>query len=215
MLQISCKRSSKKNNVSVDNVHTIDTIFYKNGLVECIKSVIKDSILDGRYLEFYDNGNKKYDILYKNGKRYGLETTFFRNGNRRSKGSFIEDKPNGYVFWYYESGKLNYRTFWYNGTQIYDAYFYYPDGKIEAYNFKDFFGNTIYAMAYDKNGKITHDKGLSISSEYIINPKTYKVNDSITVELCIPEPPGYSAKVFIAEYQSTIHLKEIDYPYIV
>jgi len=47
-----------------------------------------DTIPDGKYLEWYDNGNKKSEKTIKNKKVYGKFTEWWDNGNKYCEGTF-------------------------------------------------------------------------------------------------------------------------------
>ena len=43
---------------------------------------------DGPYVEYYDNGQKRLEIQYKNGEREGLSIGWHENGQKESEGHY-------------------------------------------------------------------------------------------------------------------------------
>ena len=53
------------------------------------------NIIDGKGIEYYENGNKKYEGDFKEGKPNGKGIEYYENGNKRYEGYFKEDEYNG------------------------------------------------------------------------------------------------------------------------
>jgi len=53
---------------------------------------------------YYENGNLKSKVFYKNGKREGAALEYYENGNVEAIKSFKADKLDGISNWYYEDG---------------------------------------------------------------------------------------------------------------
>lgn len=79
--------------------------FYKNGN---IKSIInwKNGRLDGKYIIYENNGMKSTEATYKEGKENGEYFLYYSNGSYRTKGAYSMGKPIGVWEYYYENGKL-------------------------------------------------------------------------------------------------------------
>ncbi|WP_394966090.1 toxin-antitoxin system YwqK family antitoxin [uncultured Helicobacter sp.] len=53
---------------------------------------------------YYENGNLRYEIPYKNGEIHGVEKWYYENGNLRLEIPFENDKRHGIAKAYYENG---------------------------------------------------------------------------------------------------------------
>tara|TARA_A200000113_G_C8630415_1_gene279019 strand:- start:21 stop:440 length:420 start_codon:yes stop_codon:yes gene_type:complete len=73
---------------------------------------IKKGKREGKWSEYYDNGQLMERSNFKNGKRYGVQIIYAWNGNLFKKGNFIDGKKDG-EHYYYVNGKLS-------STQIYE-----------------------------------------------------------------------------------------------
>ena len=119
----------------------IHTNTYDNGNISSISYHNKTSngIEKIRYEAYYENGQKKQEGDYKDGKGYGLWTWWDENGQKEREGTYKDGK--GYGLWtsWYENGQKYERnlndgkrdgltTEWYsNGTKKYEGK--YKDGK--------------------------------------------------------------------------------------
>ena len=93
-------------------------------------------------VEYYDNGNKKSEIHYKNGKLDGVQTYWYEDGNKELERHYKDGEMDGVATeWcedgtkieeHYKDGKLDgVSTWWYeDGTKNSEAQ--YKDGKKEG-----------------------------------------------------------------------------------
>ena len=61
---------------------------------------------NGHQLDYHENGKKKAEGNYLNGKKEGFWTFFHPNGKRESEGNFKQGKPVGKWSYFYSKGKL-------------------------------------------------------------------------------------------------------------
>ena len=59
----------------------------------------------GTSFELYDNGQKKSEGTYKDGKEDGLWTGWYDNGQKEIEGTFKDGKPDGLSTLWYENGQ--------------------------------------------------------------------------------------------------------------
>ena len=59
----------------------------------------------GTSFELYDNGQKKSEGTYKDGKEDGLWTGWYDNGQKEIEGAFKDGKPDGLSTLWYENGQ--------------------------------------------------------------------------------------------------------------
>ncbi|MDA7509052.1 toxin-antitoxin system YwqK family antitoxin [Akkermansiaceae bacterium] len=64
-----------------------------------------DSPYTGKVFEFHDNGQKKSEGNYKDGKQDGHDVTWYDNGQKRSEGNYKDGKVHGPVVIWYENGQ--------------------------------------------------------------------------------------------------------------
>ncbi len=79
--------------------------FYKNGNLKSIRNW-KDGKLNGKYIIYLENGNKVSEVDYTNGKENGKYIIFYPNGQLRIMGQYFEGKPIGTWKYFNENGKL-------------------------------------------------------------------------------------------------------------
>lgn len=81
--------------------------FYPNGGLKLRAEVNERDILNGLYEEYYDTGEIKVKLTYKNGKITDTVLTFHKNGKIESKGIHRNNLPIGWWNYYDSDGKLN------------------------------------------------------------------------------------------------------------
>jgi antitoxin component YwqK of YwqJK toxin-antitoxin module len=104
----------------------------------------------GQWMFYYENGQKKsvhnYDYrgllingatYYENGKMQSQKTSFgytsyFENGQIKSKGNYRDEKNVGNWTFYYENGQINKELYYKEGIIDGIVYMYYKNGKIMA-----------------------------------------------------------------------------------
>ena len=85
---------------------------------------------NGIHTEFHENGKKKSDGTYKDGKSDGLYTEWYENGKKEGKGNIKDGKLDGlWTFWYGNGQKTVEGT--YKDGEILDGkiVFFNEDGK--------------------------------------------------------------------------------------
>jgi antitoxin component YwqK of YwqJK toxin-antitoxin module len=60
---------------------------------------------DGLVTSSYENGQKRSEGTYKNGKEDGLFITWYENGQKRSEGTYKNGKEDGLFITWYENGQ--------------------------------------------------------------------------------------------------------------
>jgi hypothetical protein len=120
--------------------------YYPNGNVK-IEYAMKDSVLNGIYIDYYENGMLKSKCSYKNGKCYGRYLEFYKSGDLKYQ-------------LYYDNNKLI-------GSQL-----EYYDNKLPTIKSKKLFfiyNNKSYLSMYKgfKNGNTIFDySDVKLSSDY-------------------------------------------------
>ncbi len=118
-----------KNKLSKDDNEFIDSLFKKgvavgSGVKKNLSKVVdgnkveeregviylKDSKIPftGKAIALHENGQKKMEGNFKNGKKDGLETSWYEDGQKRSEDNFKDGKLDGLsIFWFPNGQKGN------------------------------------------------------------------------------------------------------------
>ena len=75
--------------------------------------------------DYYDNGNKRYEILYLNGKEYGLARYWWNNGQLNEERSYKNGQIHGLRRWWRINKSFCYFDFWHKGTLVFEFWFKY------------------------------------------------------------------------------------------
>ena len=75
-------------------------------------------IRNGLHTEWYENGQKKYEEIYKDGKQDGLFIKWYENGQKRREGTFEDGKKEGFWTRWYENGDKTLEGTYKNGKKI-------------------------------------------------------------------------------------------------
>ena len=114
----------------------------------------------GRAESFYDNGQKKQENNYKDGKRDGLRTSWYDNGIKRVEANYKDGKQDGVVNAWYNNSLLKEKSTYSNG-KIVSAFVWKPNGeKCPASNVKN--GNGVklwYVLGSTQVDRITYKDG--------------------------------------------------------
>ena len=94
----------------LEDSHTLRKVDYENGLLRIYFIYNKDGIPDGESVEYYEEGNIKSIIPFRNNIVEGLTITYYENGNIDEEVNYKNNKMNGEAKSYDENGKLNGRT---------------------------------------------------------------------------------------------------------
>ena len=94
----------------LEDSHILRKVDYENGLLKIYFIYNKDGIPDGESVEYYEEGNIKSIIPFRNNIVEGLTITYYENGNIDEEVNYKNNKMNGEAKSYDENGKLNGRT---------------------------------------------------------------------------------------------------------
>ena len=76
-------------------------------IVGCSKPISEETLIDkdGLYTEWYENGNKKLEYTYNDGKMDGLRTFWYEDGQKRWLSSYKDGERDGLWTEWYQNGK--------------------------------------------------------------------------------------------------------------
>ena len=101
-------------------------LFHENGQKKR-EANFKDGKIDGLVTEWYENGQKR-EINFKDGKIDGLVTNWYENGQKRREGNYKDGKMDGIWTHWYENGQQRDELF-YLGGYMGSAMVWKPDGE--------------------------------------------------------------------------------------
>ncbi|MDP7608109.1 MAG: toxin-antitoxin system YwqK family antitoxin [Candidatus Marinimicrobia bacterium] len=144
-----------------------DGVFYTNDT---------NKSYSGQVFSLYDDGKKKEEGTFKDGKEDGLWTAWYENGQKKAEGTFKDGKEDGLVTLWYENGHKQQEGTFKDGE--YDGlwtYWYENGQKKQEVTFKD--GVLIdidFALLLDKKIHCTDDSimvsKIDIESEKYLIP---------------------------------------------
>ncbi len=91
--------------------------------VYCIDE--KDQPINGRVIEYFENGNVLREMTIRDGRENGIEREYYENGKLRVETNVINSQADGLSKLYNEDGKLYMEINWVNGNaediKVYDG----------------------------------------------------------------------------------------------
>jgi antitoxin component YwqK of YwqJK toxin-antitoxin module len=97
--------------------------YYENGQKK-VEGTYKDGKRDGLFTQWYGNGKKQKRGTYKDGKRDGLITEWSENGQKVFEGTYKDGKRDGLGTWWYENGQKRSKGIYKDG-KLYGEYIDY------------------------------------------------------------------------------------------
>ena len=93
--------------------------YYQSGKInrKSISKSKKGLTFDGPFVAFYENGNKKKESNYTDGKINGISIEYYENGTKKQESNYTDGKINGARIDYYENGNKKRETNFTNGRE--------------------------------------------------------------------------------------------------
>ena len=105
--------------------------YHQNGQLHYKDSLDQGSrILDGAYVFYYPNGNKKKVLSYKGGKSDGTWSCWYEDGSLKSQGNYLNGRENGDFKVWYSNGQLMIAETLINGKRTGTSYSYDLAGNV-------------------------------------------------------------------------------------
>ncbi|MBS1655545.1 MAG: hypothetical protein JSU05_11910 [Bacteroidetes bacterium] len=125
---------------------------------------------NGRFYEYYDNKNIKFEFSYLNGHPNGEQKQYYQNGVLQAIGYYKNSKPDSLQKWFFPSGIQKSESFWLEGKLFGIQKNYYENGNLKSAFFMRNDSDQIFSFNLDSNGRIIdHSKGII----YAIYEKDY------------------------------------------
>ena len=155
--------------VACDNGSEERKEYYADGTVKSI-TTYRDSVKDGKYISFYENGNKLQEGQYKNGKKDGAWKEWSKHGSLITEQNCkaLEDETCFIKSWYgkdrlegkYKGGlREGVWKRWHENGQIKEEKFY-KGGKLFSYKYFDEKGNLIEGPQVDGRNVVERCRGV-------------------------------------------------------
>jgi tetratricopeptide (TPR) repeat protein len=155
---------TKKGENTVFNGAFIET--FENGKTKGTGNFLNGQ-LDGLRIQFFENGQKKTEKLYKASYPHGTAKEFYENGTLKQIGEFENNKENGIWTVCYETGEKHVELTFVNGVQQGDYMEYSKDGKL-------------LVKYYFVNGKASYsDEFMIITKEALELSRQFKNEEAI------------------------------------
>ncbi len=126
---------------------------------DTINIIDKDSLKQGIWRTYYPNGNLASEIVYKNGKKQGLEIHWHNNASKCVKQEMYYNSGvlDGPVTYYYKNCKKELIENFKNGVKEGIEISYHPNGHIKAEGYYKKGNLDGMYKVYDKNGKFAFE----------------------------------------------------------
>ena len=85
----------------------------------------------GVAVDKYENGQKKVEGTWKDGKEEGLMTRWHENGQKEAEGTFKDGKRKGLVTSWYENGQKKHEVTWKDGKKLSGTYWDEEGNEVE------------------------------------------------------------------------------------
>ena len=93
-----------------------DFVPYSGKVEGNVKGELIDGMLNGEWVELFENGKIASIINYNKNKMSGNYKTFYSNGNAKEEGKVYDNKWDGLFSNYYENGNLREKKNYNKGT---------------------------------------------------------------------------------------------------
>ena len=95
----------------------LHTEYYDSGQTR-VELNYKDGNQDGKWTRWYENGQIEAEEKYKDGKLNGKWTRWYENGQKRYENNYKDGERNGKSTWWYENGQKRYSDNYKDGKQV-------------------------------------------------------------------------------------------------
>lgn len=135
------------------NSHGEWVYYYPSGEVSNRKT-FEDGVLNGRYTEYFENGQLEFALDYVEGSAQGWSKIYNAQGKLLRQGTFHNDKMWGPWDEYFVDGSIETKNFLANGSVTYKSTDFYFNGHKQFITYYDDNGEVIGSVHFDTNGAI-------------------------------------------------------------
>jgi len=105
------------------NSNREERTFFYSGKIQSVYIKNKNGFYHGTCYDYYENGNKKYETKYIEGRIDGVRKTYYSNGNLKIQATYKSGLHNGFSVGYSEIKELDFIDYYINDTIIYQLEF--------------------------------------------------------------------------------------------
>ena len=98
-------------------LHSSVETWYANGQKKS-EVILKDGKKDGPWTYWYETGQKKGEGTFKEGELSGLSTLWYENGQKKSEGTFKDGKENGLTIYWDTHGNIIMQRTYKDGVEV-------------------------------------------------------------------------------------------------
>ena len=149
----------------IEDVHK--TIFFESPDCSFIEvyTVVNDSIKDGEYFRYYENGKLNTSCYYEKGSIEGIKKRYSDKGDLVDIETYCNGIMNGSYTVFYPNGSIKLKQIFVDDVLQGISYGYYQNGNLrEKVNIKNGFENGAFEEYYPSG--VLHWKGKYLSGEY-------------------------------------------------
>jgi hypothetical protein len=144
-------------------------------------------ILVGCNFKNKEKDSKNTNRITINHKESELSLQFHKDGNLKEMDTVKEEEKSGVSWEYYPNGNIKGKYHYQNGITVNSALEYHSSGSLRAYKFFDTKGRLAYLRNYAEDGSFDSESGVLITYN---EDEIMLENDTLTLSIQMPEPPG-------------------------
>lgn len=173
-------------------------LYRKNGKPDLIRTINKDTILNGLTSYFYPSGTKRLDVNYRNGIKHGKTTSYFKNGEVKYSGRYTDGKPDSIWNWYStndsRSKHITLSESYMDGKLFGGQEEYYADSKLKLYKFYSSGGYLGFLKRDSFINKLEQRGSLFYA---MINKYNLSTEEKYEMNLFVGVPSNFKSEVFL------------------
>lgn len=132
---------------------------YSNGALRTLQEFIYDTIQDGTYAQYYENGGLAIEKYYSNNQREGKSIEYYETGKMKSLVHYHSDHEDGEARWYHANGALASWVIYKHGWKQSPGLTYYDTEEFKAAIAYGDSSKVIYRIDYNKDGSVLKESG--------------------------------------------------------
>lgn len=177
-------------------------VIFLISIIGCSNSNNNTVIETQKVNKYYENGNLKYQVGYKDGQKEGIYKEFYKNGNIRIEVNFISGQQEGILKKYYKNGQLEIIQNWNRGLFIGEYKQFDTDGILNYHGemvLKDDLTDLIYPKCHSRRDSvfdpgpivvITNINDLKPSYSIVSENKRIIKDSNIVIKITVPNIPS-------------------------
>jgi antitoxin component YwqK of YwqJK toxin-antitoxin module len=184
--------------------HTQSYASYKVYENDTINILDQDSLRQGVWKEFWSNGDLKEEVIYKNGKKQGLEIMWFDNPDCVKQESYYKNGVlDGPSIYYSKKCKKDFFETYKKGIKEGLELSYYANGNVKAEGYYKKGNLDGYYRVYDKKGKFAFESR-STNVDTDLQPNVSDTANSVVFNV-LRRNPNWQNKLVVADLTGSMY----------